>query len=48
VHTTVRTQEAFSATESGSNQVDVAFEAEESDWNSEVHLAYIPDRTEEM
>jgi hypothetical protein len=31
-----------------SNQVDVAFVAEESDWNDEVHLAYIPGRTEEI
>jgi hypothetical protein len=43
--TTVQTQEAFSAREFRSNQVDVAFEPEESDLNGEVHLAYIPGRT---
>jgi hypothetical protein len=31
-----------------SNQVDVAFIPEESDWNDEVQLGYIPGRTEEL
>jgi hypothetical protein len=46
--TTTQTREAFSDREFRSNQVDVAFEPEESDWNGEVHLAYIPGRTEEI
>jgi hypothetical protein len=31
-----------------SNQVDVASESEESDWIGEVHLGYMPGRTEEI
>jgi hypothetical protein len=48
VQTTVQTQEDFSAREIRGNHVDVAFEPEESDWNGEVHLGYIPCRTEEV
>jgi predicted chitinase len=48
VQTTAQTQEFFSARDVGSNQVDVAFEPEESDWNGKVHLGYIPSRTEEI
>jgi hypothetical protein len=43
---TAQTQEYFSGREIRSDQV--SFEAEESDWNDEVHLAYIPGRTEEI
>jgi hypothetical protein len=45
---TGQTQEDLSARDVGSNQVDVAFEPEGSDWNGEVRLAYIPGRTEEI
>ncbi len=51
VRTAARTQEDGSARETGSNQVDIAFvpeESEESYWNGEVHLGYIPGRTEEI
>jgi hypothetical protein len=48
VLTTAQTPEEFSAREIHSNQVDVAFEPEESVWNGEVPLAYIPGRTEEI
>ena len=42
VQTTAETQEDVS------NEVDVAFEPEESDRNGDIHLAYIPGRTEEI
>jgi hypothetical protein len=48
VLTIAETRDAFSAREIHSNQVNVNFEAEETDWNGEVHLAYIPGRTEEI
>ena len=48
VQTTVQTQEDISARDIGSNQVDVAFEPEESDWNGEFHLAFILGQTEEI
>jgi hypothetical protein len=47
-HATTQTQEAFNGSEIRSNQVDVAFASEESDWNGEIHLGYIPGRTEEI
>jgi hypothetical protein len=48
VQATAQTQKDFSGRESRSNSVDVAFVPEESDWNDEVHLGYIPGRTEEI
>jgi hypothetical protein len=48
VQTTAQNQKDFSGRELPSNQIDVAGEAEESDWNNEVHLGYIPGRTEEI
>jgi uncharacterized C2H2 Zn-finger protein len=46
--TTAQTQKAFSGGEIRSKQVDVASVPEECDWNGEVHLGYIPGRTEEI
>jgi hypothetical protein len=52
VQTTAQTQKDFSGREiRSSNHVDVAFvpeESEEFDWNGEVHLGYIPGRTEQI
>jgi hypothetical protein len=48
VQTTSLSQEDFSGRESCNIQVDVALEPEESDWNGEDHLTYIPGRTEEI
>jgi hypothetical protein len=48
VQATAQTQKDFSGRESRSNSVDVAFVPEESDCNGEVHLGYIPGRTEEI
>jgi hypothetical protein len=48
VQTTAQTQRDFSGRDIRSNQVDVAFVPEESDCNGEVHLGYIPGRTEEI
>jgi hypothetical protein len=48
VQTTSQTREDFSGRESCSIQVDVTLELEESDWNGEDHLTYIPGRTEEI
>jgi hypothetical protein len=48
VQTTAETQEDVSARDTRSNEVEVALEPEESDRNWEVHLAYIPGRTEEI
>ena len=48
VQTTAQTQEGCSAREICSNQVDGPFEPEGSDWKGEVHLGYIPGRTEEI
>jgi hypothetical protein len=47
MQTIARTQKEFSVRDIRSNQADVAFESKESDWNGEIHLAYIPGRTEE-
>jgi hypothetical protein len=47
VQTAAQTQD-FSAREIGSNKVSVARVPEESDWSGEVHLGYIPGRTEEI
>jgi hypothetical protein len=41
-------QEDFSGREIRSSQVNVAHEPEESDWNGDFHLGYIPGRTEEI
>jgi hypothetical protein len=46
--TTAQTQNDFSGREIRSNQVNVACVPEESDWSGEVHLGYIPGRTEKM
>jgi hypothetical protein len=48
VQTTSQTQKDFSGRERCSFQVDVTLEPEESDWNGEVRLTYIPGRTEEI
>jgi hypothetical protein len=48
VQTTAQTQEDSSGSEICSNQDDITFEPEDFDWNGEVHLAYIPGRTEEI
>jgi hypothetical protein len=48
VETTAQTQEDFSTGELCRNQVEVAFESEESDWNGEDDLAYIPGQTAEI
>jgi hypothetical protein len=48
VQTTAQTQKDFSGREIRSNQVDVTFIPEESDWNGEGLLGYIPGRTEEI
>jgi hypothetical protein len=48
VPTAAQTQKDFSGREHPSNQIDVVYEAEESDWNDEVHFGYIPGRTEEI
>jgi hypothetical protein len=47
-HATAQPQEDFSGREIRSNQVNIAFAPAESDWNGEVHLGYIPGRTEEI
>jgi hypothetical protein len=46
--TTTQTQEDFSGREICNNQVDVTLDPDESGLNGEVHLAYIPGRTEEI
>jgi hypothetical protein len=47
--TTAQTQKDCSGRNiPSSNQVDVAFVPEESDWSDEGHLGYIPGRTEEI
>ena len=49
VRTTAQPQKDFSGRQICSDsQLDVASVSEESDWNGEVHLAYIPGRTEEI
>jgi hypothetical protein len=48
MQTTAHTQEYISAREIRRNQVDVGFDPEESGWNGEFHLAYVPGRTEEI
>jgi hypothetical protein len=48
VQTTAQNQKDFSGKELPSNQIDSAGEAEESDSSGEVHLGYIPGRTEEI
>jgi uncharacterized protein YgbK (DUF1537 family) len=48
VQATAQTQKDFSGRDIRSKQVDAAFESEESDWNDEGHLGYIPGRTEEI
>ncbi len=48
VQTTAETQENFSSREISSNRTGVAFEPEDSDWNCEVHLGYIPGRTADI
>jgi hypothetical protein len=45
---TAQTKEDFSTREIRSNQVDVIFEPQESDWNGNGYLTYIPGRTEEI
>jgi hypothetical protein len=44
-YATAQPQEDYSSREIRSNQVDAAFEPEESDWNGEVDLGIIPGRT---
>jgi hypothetical protein len=46
--TAAQIQRDFSSRNIRSNQLDVAFVPEEPDWNDEVHLGYIPGRTEEV
>jgi hypothetical protein len=46
VQATAQTREDFSTREIRGNHINVTFEPEESDWNGEVHLAYISGRTE--
>jgi hypothetical protein len=46
--TAAQIQRDFSSKTIGSNQFDVALLPEESDWNDEVRLDYIPGRTEEI
>ncbi len=48
VQATAQTQEDFSGGDIRGDQVDVSFVPEEPDWNGEVHLGYVPGRTEEI
>jgi hypothetical protein len=48
VQTTAQHQKDFSGRELPSNQIDVAFVSKESDWSGEVHLGYVPGRTEDI
>jgi hypothetical protein len=48
VQTLAQIQGDFSVRDICSNQVDVAAKPEESDWNGEGHLAYIPGETAEI
>ena len=48
VQTTAQPQKDCGGREIRSNQVDVAYVPEESDRNGEVHLGYIPCRTEQI
>jgi hypothetical protein len=48
VQVKAQTQQDFSARDCRNEEDDVTFESEESDWNDEGHLGYIPGRTEEI
>jgi hypothetical protein len=48
VQTTAQTRKDFSGGDCRNEENDVTYETEESDWNGEVHLGYIPGRTEEI
>jgi hypothetical protein len=44
----IRRDQVDASCEIRRDQVDASYEAEESDWNDAVHLAYIPGRNEEI